>query len=213
MPSDRQKPRFVHIDLSTSRDACGIAVVKLQGFRNENRGDNLIEAKPHFVVEAALSIKPSPEREILLGEVKDFIAELIHRHRLNIAQVNSDGYRAADFQQVFRSLGVGVHEISVDKDPAPYEYLRECLYEERLALVDSSVLKRELNELERNRETKRVDHPPRGSKDVSDAVAGALFAAVSSGYVRARSGFFDSKGRRPEGPRPNPPRPQGMRRR
>lgn len=213
MPSDRQKQRFVHIDLSLSRDACGIAVVKLQGFREESRGDNLIEAKPQFVVEAALSIKPSPDREILISEVKSFVSALINQHRLNIVQVNSDGYRAADFQQAFRSLHVRVQEISVDKDPAPYEYLRDCLYEGRLALVDSEVLERELIELERNRETQRVDHPPRGSKDVSDAVAGALFAAVSSRYVRARSGFFDSEGRRPQEPRPNPTRPPGMRRR
>jgi putative transposase len=61
--------------------------------------------------------------------------------------------------------------------------------------------------------TGRIDHPPRGSKDVADAVAGALYAANPSNYVRSNSDYFDRNNNRPRSPRPNPPRPISMQRR
>ena len=86
-----------------------------------------------------------------------------------------------DSIQIFRRRGLRADEQSVDRTSEPYEYLRECLYEGLLALVDSPTLQRELKQLERNPETGVIDHPPRGSKDVADAVCGAVFTACQFG--------------------------------
>ncbi len=198
IPNDRQAIRFVHIDLARTRDACGIAVVKQIGtldIRNPEAPDT-IERKPRFAVEAAISIKPSPDSELVFSELRRWLMELVDVHGLDIHTVSFDGYQSADSVQILRRRGIRTQLLSVDESPEPYEYLRECLLENRVAMVDSTTLRRELIQLERNPETQRVDHPPRGSKDVADAVCGALAAAAGSRVLRRDIGYFDSEGHR-----------------
>ena len=78
-------------------------------------------------------------------------------------------------------------------------------------MVDSATLVRELIELERNQETGSIDHPPRGSKDVADAVCGAIYAASGSRLLRNQGGYFDDDGNRKKSRRPKK-RPAGRRR-
>ena len=98
------------------------------------------------------------------------------------------------------------------------------MYQDRLAMVESEILRVELIQLERNAETNKIDHPPRGTKDLADAVCGAVYAASRSRLVRSQVGYRDPDGdpaRRPaqkERPKSNPrpkggPRPGGSTRR
>lgn len=61
----------------------------------------------------------------------------------------------------------------------PYQYFKSTIYEKRLELYDHKLLFQEITELERNIETGKVDHPDGGSKDVCDALCGAIFNASS----------------------------------
>jgi hypothetical protein len=118
--------------------------------------------------------------------------------------------------QIFRRRGIHAAEQSVDRTSEPYEHLRECLYEGRLALVDSQTLERELKELERIPETGVIYHPPRGSKDAADAVCGAVFTASRLRSIRNKVGYVDDNGARirPERQRPSGKnRPMGLKRR
>jgi hypothetical protein len=199
LPADRnQQPRFVHIDLSRTRDACGIAVVKHIGMVEiaDPNNPDIIEVKPKFAVEVAISIKPSPDQELIFGDLRRWLLELADGHCVNIYMITMDSYQSTDTRQIFVRRGIRTVEISVDDTPVHYEYLRECLYEGRLAMVENDTLRRELIQLERNPETGRVDHPPRGSKDVADAVAGAVAAARKSRMIRSRTGYFTRDGDR-----------------
>ncbi len=197
IPNDKDAMRFVHLDLSHTRDACGVAVVKYLGTVDVVSPDapGAIERKPRFAVEAAISIRPSPDAELILSDLRRWILELVDVQGLDICAITTDGYQSTDTLQILTRRGIRTKVISVDSSPAPYEYLRECLYEGRLALVDSATLRRELHRLERNPETGRIDHPPRGSKDVADAVCGALTSAVHARQLRGEVGFFDAEGR------------------
>lgn len=59
----------------------------------------------------------------------------------------------------------------------PYQYFRSCIYEKRIEMYYSARLFDEIISLEKNNNTGKVDHPPNGHKDVSDAVCGAVYNA------------------------------------
>jgi hypothetical protein len=84
--------------------------------------------------------------------------------------------------------------LSVDRKKDPYITLKHVVIEQRLSLCDNDYLLTELSNLEDGVE--KVDHPTKfppstidgvfyqeleGTKDVSDALAGAVFSAETSG--------------------------------
>ena len=115
---------------------------------------------------------------------------------IDIYRVSFDNYQSVEFRQVLNRRGIRTEEISVDRSPGHYESLRDALYDDRIIMVESETLRRELVELEFNAIDQRVDHPPRGSKDVADAVCGAVANALSTRDVRNSIGYFDRDGRR-----------------
>ena len=218
IPRNSDTPRFVHIDLSHTGDACGIAIVRALGRVNITDPEILsaIEAKPMFAVETALSIQPSPQAELNFAHLRRWLMGLNTRFGLNIHTVSFDGYQSVEMRQAFRSAGVRTKLISLDRSIEPYSYLRVCLYEERIAIVESDKLRNELVALEWNQESDKVDHPPRGSKDIADAVCGAVWSAATSRELRNGGGFIDEAGQSTETRRQRPQglvRPQGPQRR
>ncbi|MEE9300244.1 MAG: hypothetical protein V3V17_03855, partial [Alphaproteobacteria bacterium] len=215
LPQDRKTPHFLHIDLALSRDACGIAIIKPRGMvkLSDPESPGVFLSKPRFVVEAAIALQPSPDAEINFSKLRAWLMQLVDRHDIDFSSVTMDGYQSADTIQIFRHRGIRAEVLSVDTTPAPYETRLDCLYEERIAFVESATLRRELSQLERDAETGYVDHPPRGSKDVADAVAGAVFSATRSREIRSEIGFEDEEGDpvRYRRPRPQPKRPKGRR--
>ena len=209
LPPDRTSPRFVHIDLSATHDACGIAIVRLDGMATIGDPENpgIEERKPRFIVEGAISIRPDPDNEIINSDVRGWLMQLVDRHSITIHTVTMDGYQSRDTLQILRRRGIIAEELSVDSSSEAYEAFQEALYEDRLSLVASETLRRELIQLERNPETGRIDHPPRGSKDVADAVAGAVFSALRFRGLRRETGYFDEDGQRVDS---RPPRRRRM---
>ncbi len=207
-PRNREAPRFIHIDLSHTGDACGIAIVRPMGLVNltDPATTEAIETKPSFRVEAAISIQPSQRAELNFAQLRRWLMGLTTEFGVQLHTVSFDGYQSVEMRQAFRSAGVRTKLISLDRSTEPYIHLRECLYEERIAIVESDKLLNELVALEWNRESDKVDHPPRGSKDIADAVCGAVWSAARSREVRSDGGFVDEEGQpirtpsqRPEG--------------
>lgn len=196
LPDDKDKPRWVHVDLSLTKDRCGIALVKLAGYTNVGVPDNpdVVETVPKFVVEAAISLQPSPIRELDIGEVRQWITQLATYHGLHIAEVTYDGFQSKESIQTLRKLGIKSRNISMDKDTEPYLYLRRCYYEDRIAMVESELARVELSELEYHADKDKIDHPPKGSKDVADAVCGAVHACATSRMVRSNVGVHEKDG-------------------
>jgi len=81
--------------------------------------------------------------------------------------------------------------LSVDKDISPYEALKEAIYEGRLDYYYYKPFIEECQRLELV-EGGKVNHPPKGSKDTSDAVAGVVFNLMNNKKAQ-RSGIMSFK--------------------
>jgi hypothetical protein len=91
---------------------------------------------------------------------------------------------------------IEVEIVSVDRQILPYYDLREAIYENRIEFPpymirlrpdDTSLTKivvKELSELVDNGD--KVDHPPDGSKDVADAMAGVVFTLMGDRAYRRK---------------------------
>lgn len=85
-------------------------------------------------------------------------------------------HNSFDIQQELREVGIRSETLSVAKKH--YEDLAMLVYEDRIALPSIELLLQEMTELKVVND-KKVDHPRKGSKDLSDAMTGAVFNAIS----------------------------------
>ncbi len=194
MPDDKHVPRYFHVDLSKNRDRCGIAVVKPFGLINVVQGNGTIKTVPSFAVECAITLTPSGNAEVEPAVIRDWIIQLSSEHGFVIGGVSYDGYQSQESLQVLRRARVFATEISVDRKMEQYEYLRSAIYEGRVALCPSDTLMEEMIMLEYDSVKDKVDHPPKGSKDIADAVCGAIYNCSQQRHYRVRSGYSDSEG-------------------
>jgi hypothetical protein len=191
---DKNAPRWVHADLSLVHDRCGIAIVKVPGFVNKitDPASGTIETLPLFHVEVAISIQPDPMHPIDIPDLRRWVLQLSTYYNINIHEFTFDGFQSKESQSQLRKVGIRTREVSMDRTTEPYEVLRRALYDDRLLMK------------------KKIDHPPNGSKDVADAIAGATYAASTSRRIRSQmvtvqeDGTRVNVGRNPRdmGPRP-----------
>jgi len=167
-PSERW-PRYVHVDLGLRRDACGIAMAHCEGSPRDGQG-------PTVVVDLMHRIVPPEGGEVQFSQVRELIVTLARRG-FEIAQVSYDGYQSADSRQILRRQGLSVKLVSVDRTLEAYETLKEVLSAGRLRWYRYQPVIDECMGLEMVR-GRKVDHRRGGSKDVADAVAGAVSEAV-----------------------------------
>ena len=203
MPTDLDKPRFIHIDLSKSKDRCGIAIIKPFGLVNVTDPDNpnAILTVPQFAVECAISLKPSGNFHVEPTDIRTWLMQLATVHGMNIGGVSYDGYQSQESLTAWRRAGVTAKELSVDRNMEPYEYFRHALYQDRVAMCHNDILLEELVMLEHNKEANKdrggkVDHPPKGSKDIADAVAGAIYNCSQQRAYWSKTGYHDAEGER-----------------
>ncbi len=220
-PDDRDAPRFIHVDLSTSKDRCGVAIVKVAGYVNVVDPDNpdFPERAPQYEVEVAVSIKPRANHHIDPGEVRTWLMQLGTLHGFEIGGVSYDGYQSDESRLRWKKAGVrNTRLISMDRNTEAFDHFRRSVYQERVDGVASEILQDEMAELEYNAVKDKVDHPPKGSKDLADAVAGALLNASKSRAVHVEGAYVDQDGqrakvRRASMNRKDKVRPQGKTRR
>jgi hypothetical protein len=172
--------RFAHVDLALNGDAAGIAVVHSAGMRKESIKirDELGYSVSTFEVNVdfMLRIKASPGSEIDISAIREFFVYL-RRNGFMFNKITYDGYQSASSVQDLMKVGLNTDRQSVDRNSDAYDYLRDLLMEERIHMYKYDPFVSEAGQLQRiikGRKSK-IDHPPDKSKDVSDAVAGAVF--------------------------------------
>lgn len=185
--------RAVHVDIAFAPggDAMGMAMghipelVEIDG-----------ELKPRIVFDFLLRMKPSGGDALQLADFRKILYHLRDDLGFKIGVVTFDGFNSMDSIQILRKKHFNVGEMSVDRTKAPYEELREAIYERRIEFpkymtymsrADSekvNIARIELSELQDN--GRKVDHPPKGSKDVADAMAGVVYDLM--GNVSFRRG-------------------------
>ena len=136
--------------------------------------------KDVVIADLMLRIKAPPGGEINFSDIRRMITDLKDRG-FDISGVSFDGYQSVDMIQILKEQGLNCITLSVDRDTAAYDTLKDKIYTGNFKCYRYEPFLEELRRLEL-KDGKKVDHPPThgGSKDVSDAVAGSVFNAVSN---------------------------------
>lgn len=173
--------RAVHLDIAYSSEGDALAigmghvseVLEIDG-----------EKKPYIVFDMLLRMRAPAGNEISLAEARRIIYALKDDLGFRIRTVTMDGFQSTDTKQQLRRRRFDAQFVSIDKSKLPYEDLRDAINESRIEfppyftyinLGDTErvqIAVKELTELEEG--DKKIDHPPGGSKDVADTMAGVV---------------------------------------
>ena len=173
---DPDKIYFVHADLAQKHDKCAVAIAHVDKWVNIQVIKDYQQVAPVVIVDAVAWWEPKASGPVNLSEVKQWIQNL-RRQGFNIGMVSFDRWQSFDIQQELKQVGMRTDTVSVAKKH--YEDLAMLIYEERIAMPHIDLLLDEMSELKITDNGKRVDHPRKKSKDLSDAVCGAVFGAIS----------------------------------
>jgi hypothetical protein len=192
----------MHADMAVAGDRAGIAMAHVMDYKEiqtvtedeDGASHALREIRPivkvDFCVPFTADNSMDPPREIQIRWARQLCFELIRRG-FNIRMFTFDGFQSTDSMQILESRGIETDKISTDLSEEPWRNLRDLMYEGRLEIPKLSVpgldekavpflLREELLSLSKL-PNGRIDHPADGSKDLADALAGAVMSAVQHG--------------------------------
>lgn len=172
---DPNKKYYVHADLAQKHDKCAVAIAHVDKWVNIQVIKDYQQVAPVVVVDAVVYWEPKVEGPVNLSEVKLWIQNL-RRQGFDIGMVSFDRWQSFDIQNELKQVGIRTETVSVAKKH--YEDMAMLVYEERLVMPAIELLFEELTEL-KIMKNNRVDHPRKSSKDLADAVCGAIFGAIS----------------------------------
>jgi hypothetical protein len=172
---DPEKTYYVHADLAQKHDKCAVAIAHVDKWVNIQVIKDYEQVAPIVIVDAVAWWEPKAEGPVNLSEVKQWIINL-RRQGFNIGMVSFDRWQSFDIQNELQAVGIKTETVSVAKKH--YEDLAMMVYEERVVMPMIPLLLEEMSEL-KIMKNNRVDHPRKKSKDLADAVCGAVFGAIS----------------------------------
>ena len=164
---------FMHVDLAQKHDHCAVALAHVDGWVTMKIGEQYKEAAPRIVVDAVRYWTPTASKSVDFTEVKDYITSIRDRG-FNLRLVTFDRWNSHDMMQQLGVHGIKTEVLSVAKKH--YEDMSLTLTEERLHGPKIQLLIDELLQLRIVKD--KVDHPRKGSKDLSDAVCGAIYNSI-----------------------------------
>ena len=166
---------FVHADLAQKHDKCAVALAHVDKWVEVKSFNDYKQIVPFVVVDMVAWWEPKIEGPVDLSEVKNWIISL-RRQGIKLSRVTFDRWQSFDIQNELKQVGIKTDTLSVGK--AHYEDMAMLVYEDRVVMPQIELLLDELTEL-RIVSDKKVDHPRKKSKDLADAVCGAIYNSVS----------------------------------
>ena len=178
----RSKPLFVHLDMSMSGDKTGIGGVFVEGKR-QPKPDEPVSKELLYALAFNVSVKAPRGYQVSFEKNRQFIRWL-RQQGFNVKGVSSDTFQSADLQQILKAENFNTEIVSVDRVDSdrickPYQYFRNSIYEQRVRMYKTTLLKEELIGLERDNNSGKIDHSTSGinSKDSADAICGSIWNA------------------------------------
>lgn len=172
--------RHVHIDMSTNQCGTGLCIGHLAGSvpvyrRNPEKPDEkVLEDAPVIHIDGVLRCVAPDGGDIDQGEVRGVVLRMISEG-LPIRSASMDQYCGPPNLQMFKRRGLRVQEVGERVAKLrPMLTMRQAIYEQRIVSPFHPLLDRELKELEFDELAGKVRHPPKGSKDLADALAGVV---------------------------------------
>jgi len=149
-------------------------------------------------------IKANKGEEILFASIREIIYE-ITRRGFYIALLTYDGFQSVDSIQILKSQGYKVARLSIDRTAtkvildknvkdgsglkksstegqvlASMQSLKDILYDNRMSIPYHPFWKKEAEGAEIDYRKQKVDHKPRGTLDLVQAMAGATYNLVNN---------------------------------
>jgi len=196
--------RHVHFDPALTGDAFGLAIVHIAGkvpvgFAKDME---IQEYQPMYEVDFVLKIQGEPGNEIIFRNVRKMVYQFSD-HGFHLAEFGMDSFQSREMVQALEQQGykAGIYSMdtgqtsrvtdgsghdhsggttSVAKAKQAYWNLRTAIYENRIRVYDYPILFRELKRLEDG--PLKVDHPEGESKDLADALGGAVWTLFRSDH-------------------------------
>lgn len=167
-----EKQYYIHVDLARVQDNCAVAMAHVESFNKTSFGPKE-EIAPFVVVDIVRYWKPDRTRPIDFSDVRDFLISL-SRAGFNIQKITFDRWHSEGIIEQLNTVGLKAEKLSVGRDH----------YSEFALLMGQDMIKGPDVELLRNELAKlivlpngNVDHTNKSSKDLSDAVCGAIYNA------------------------------------
>lgn len=173
---DAGKKYFIHVDLAQKHDHAAVAIAHVDGWQNIEIGvAGYKELHPIVVVDAIRYWTPTKDKSVDFADVRNYIVAL-NRKGFNIKLCTFDRWNSHDTMNILeKEYGIKTDTLSVAKKH--YDDWLSVMYDGRLVGPKVQLLIDELAELMDLKG--KIEHPRKGSKDLSDAVCGAIFNAVS----------------------------------
>ena len=102
--------------------------------------------------------------------------------------VSFDTFQSTDSMQMLAVNGFVTGYQSVDTSTDAYDLTKQAIYDGRMHAPAHHKAQKELTTLEFHAKKGKVDHPPNGSKDVADAMAGVVFGLTMRREIWLRHG-------------------------
>ncbi len=178
---DPSKRYYVHVDLARVHDHAAVALAHVEKWEQRNIGGKLTEPAPVVIVDQVRYWTPSKTKNVDFTEIREYILAL-KRRGFDIRLVTFDRWESADTIKYLNEKGLKSERLSVAKKH--YEDFAMVVAENRLvgpATVTGSKPNLLIDELLQLRimNNDKVDHPRKGSKDLSDAVCGAIYNSIA----------------------------------
>lgn len=167
---------FIHVDLAQKHDRAVVAIAHVDHWKYTEIFAGQFENSPYIEVDAYKYWTPTKEQQISFLDVKNFILD-VARRGFNVRLVTFDQWNSTDMINYLNEVGMRAEKQSVGLDE--YLDLKLLVAEQRVKIPFSEILKTEFQQLKITKNGKNVDHPSTGSKDIADAVAGAVYNAIS----------------------------------
>ena len=171
---EKDKEYFIHVDLAQKHDHCAVALAHVNHWVNVKVTSDYSQPAPIVEVDAVRFWTPTADKSVDFTEVKDYILSLKTRG-FNIKVCTFDRWNSHDMMQQLKQYGINTELLSVAK--RHYDDMAMIVAEERVSGPAIKLLIDELLQLRIMRD--KVDHPRKGSKDLADAVCGAIFNSIS----------------------------------
>ena len=171
---DPDKEYFIHVDLAQKHDHCAVAMSHVNKWVNVKVTDSYSQPAPIVEVDAVMYWTPTSDKSVDFTEVKDYILSL-RTAGFKIRLCTFDRWNSHDMMQQLKQYGINTETLSVAKKH--YDDMAMVVLEERVSGPSIPLLIDELLQLRIMRD--KVDHPRKGSKDLSDAVCGSIYNAIS----------------------------------
>jgi phage terminase large subunit-like protein len=171
---EEDKEYFIHVDLAQKHDHCAVAMGHVNRWVDIKVTDTYSQPAPIVEIDAVRFWTPTPDKSVDFTEVKDYILALRTRG-FNIKVCTFDRWNSHDMMQQLKAYGINTEILSVAKKH--YDDMAMVVLEERLSGPHIPLLIDELLQLRIMRD--KVDHPRKGSKDLADAVCGAIYNSIS----------------------------------